>query len=162
MAEADIPDEVKRLPGDSIGGVSVHSQIRPVGITVLSIFFWAATAITLIAAVSLLFPDGFLEPIWRLNPRGRATLGAFGMWAVLLFFVVVSACAVAALGLWQKRWWGYFTGIGVLSLNLLGDPVNVVSGNEPRAIIGVPIAALIIIYLLRPKVRKFFNSPSSS
>ena len=138
------------------------SKSRPLGVSALSIFFGVATLITTIAAVSLLFPNGFLEPIWRLNPRGRAGLGAIGMWAVLLFSMVGFACAVAAIGLWQKRWWGYCTAIAVLSINLLGDLFNVVSGNEPRAVIGIPIAALIIIYLLTPKVRQFFSSPSRS
>ena len=138
---------------------AITGRSRPLGVTALSIFFCVATLITTIAAVSLFFANGFLEPIWRLNPRGRASLGAFGIWAVLLFSLVGLACAIAALGLWRKRRWGYFTAIAVLSINLLGDLINVVSGNEPRAIIGVPIAALIIIYLLRPKVRTFF-SPS--
>src|SRR5260370_31461487 len=40
---------------------------RPFGITALSIFFFAATGITLVAAVSLLLPNGLLEPIWKLN-----------------------------------------------------------------------------------------------
>jgi hypothetical protein len=70
---------------------------RPFGVTTLSVFFMAATLITIVAAISLTFPDGFLEPMWKLNPRGRAGLGAIGMWAVLLFFGVGTACAVAAL-----------------------------------------------------------------
>jgi len=40
---------------------------RPFGITALTIFFFAATGITLVAAVSLLFPNGLLELIWKLN-----------------------------------------------------------------------------------------------
>ena len=134
--------------------MSLTTTIRPAGITVLSIFFWAATAITIVAAVSLLFPNAFLEPIWKLNPRARVGLGAIRLWAVLLFLVVGFACAAAGVGLWRGRWWGYCTAIAVLSLNLLGDLINAISGNEPRAIIGVPIAALIIIYLSRPKGRR--------
>lgn len=138
------------------------SNSRPLGVSALSVFFSAATLITIVAAVSLLFPNGLLEPIWRLNPRARAGLGVLGMWAVLLFLIVGLACAVAAFGLWQKRWWGYCTAIVVLSINLLADLINVVSGSEPRAIIGVPIVALIIIYLLRPKVRHHFSHLSIS
>jgi len=73
------------------------NETRPVGITVLSIFFMAATAITLVASISLLFPGGFLEPIWQLNPRGRAGLAAIGVWGVVLLLVVGCACAVARL-----------------------------------------------------------------
>lgn len=132
---------------------------RPLGVTALSIFFVAATLITIVAAISLTFPNGFLEPIWKLNPHGRIGLGAIGMWAVLLFSVVGTACAIAANGLWRGRWLGYYTAITVLAINLFGDLFNVISGTEPRAAIGVPIVILIIVYLSRPRVRLFFRGP---
>lgn len=137
-------------------------KTKPLGVTALSIFFLAATLITIVAAISLLFPNGFLEPIWKLNPRGRAGLGAIGLWAVLLFSIVGLACAVAAIGLWQGRWWGYFTAITVLSLNLFGDLFNVITGIEPRVAIGIPIVIFILVYLFRPKVRLFFSRPFGS
>jgi len=120
-----------------------------------------ATAITLVAAVSLLFPNGFLEPIWKLNPRGRAGLGAIGIWAVLLFTVVCLACAVAAIGLWRGARYGYAMAITVLTINSLGDLFNVISGTEPRAIIGIPIVILILAYLLTTKVRRFFRTSAN-
>src|SRR5258705_9341319 len=95
------------------------TRTRPLGVTALSIFFVAATVITIFAAIALTFPNGFLEPIWKLNPRGRTGLGAIGMWAVLLFSVVGTACAVAANGLWRGSWLGYYTAITVLAINLL-------------------------------------------
>lgn len=133
---------------------------RPLGVTALSIFFVIATAITLIASISLLFPGGFLEPLWRLNPRGRAGLGAIGVWAIILFVFIGSACALAAIGLWRGDRWAYAMAIVVLSMNLLGDIVNVVSGSESRAAIGIPIVILILAYLLTQSVRDFFQSSS--
>ena len=133
---------------------------RPLGVTALSIFFTVATAITFVASVSLLFPGGFLEPLWRLNPRGRAGLGAIGVWAIILFVFIGSACALAAIGLWRGVRWGYAMAIVVLSMNLLGDIVNVVSGREPRAAIGIPIVILILAYLVSQSVRDFFQSSS--
>ena len=135
------------------------TETRPLGVTALSIFFLVATVITIFAAISLTFPNGFLEPIWKLNPRGRAGLGAIGMWAVLLFSGVGTACAVAAIGLWRGRWWGYYTATTVLAINFSGDLFNVISGTEPRAAIGIPIVVLIIVYLSRPRVRLFFRRP---
>ena len=124
----------------------------------LSIFFMVATGITVVAAISLLFPNGFLESIWRINPRGRAGLGAIGMWAVVLLIFVGSACAIAAVGFWRGSRWGYAVGIVVLSFNLLGDVVNVVSGIEPRAAIGLPIVTLLLAYLMSQRVKDFFRS----
>lgn len=89
--------------------------------------------ITLVAAISLLFPDSCLEP-WRLKPL--VCIGGVG--GVTLFAITVQ------------------------SVNLIGDLIEAISGLEPRAMIGIPIEALIIIYLLKPKVRQFFSSRSSS
>ncbi len=133
-------------------------KTRPAGVTALSIFFMVATGITIVASISLIFPDGFLEPLWRINPRGRAGLGAIGMWAVLLLIFVGSACAIAAVGFWRGARWGYAVGIVVLSFNLLGDVVNVVSGIEPRAAIGLPIVTLLLAYLMSQRVKDFFRS----
>ena len=131
---------------------------RTFGITALSIFFFTATGITCVAAVSLLFPNGLLEPIWKLNPRAHVGLGAIGIWAPVLFFVVALACATAAIGLWRGARWGYVTALAVITINALADLISVVSGNEPRAIIGIPVVILILAYLLSQKVRQFFGS----
>jgi hypothetical protein len=80
---------------------------RPIGVTGLSIFFLVATVITFVAASSLVFPGGFLEPVGQLNPRGQAGLVAIGIWAVILLFVVGFACALASVGLWRGKRWGY-------------------------------------------------------
>jgi hypothetical protein len=141
----------------TIEGIPITKGTRPVGITVLCIFFMAATAITLIASISLLCPGGFLEPIWQLNPRGRAGLGTVGVWAVVLLLVVGCACAVAAIGLWRGASWGYAVAIIVLSVNLLGDLVNAISGLEPRAAIGIPIVIGMLAYLMSQRVRRFFR-----
>ena len=133
---------------------------RPFGITALSIFFFAATGITLVAAISLLFPNGLLEPIWELNPRARVGLAAIGIWAPLLFFVVAFACALAAIGMWQGARWGYVMAIAILTINSLADLFNVISRKEPRAIIGIPIVILLVAYLFSQNVRRFFRSPT--
>ena len=58
--------------------------------------------------------------------------------------------------------WGYRAAVFMLAVNLAGDLVNVITGHEPRAIFGVPIVALILWYLSRPDVRRYFFHPSSS
>src|SRR4030095_1011227 len=135
--------------------------VRPLGVSVLSVFFFAATAITLVEALSLLFPNGFLEPVWKLNPRGRAELGAIGLWAVLLFFVASLSCAIAAVGLWRGAKWGYVTAIVILSIQFLADLLNVISGIEQKAVIGLPIVILLIAYLTTRRVKMFFRREGS-
>ena len=79
---------------------------------------------------------------------------------MVLFFFVGSACAIAAVGLWRGARWGYVVGIIVLSINLLGDVVNVVFGTEPIAAIGIPIVIVILVYLMSQRVRVFFRGSS--
>ena len=132
---------------------------RPIGITLLSICSFVSTGITLLASLSLLFPKGALESIWRLNPRARAGLGAIGLWAVLLFFVVGVTCFIVGIGLWRGKRWGYVMAIVGLCIDALGDLFNALSGREPRAIVGVPVVVLILAYLLTRRIRLFFGSP---
>ena len=134
------------------------STVRPFGITLLSIFSFASTGITLLAALSLLFPNRALESIWRLNPRARVDLGAIGLWAVLLFFCIGVTCLIVGIGLWRGKRWGYLLAMVGLCINALGDLINALSAREPRAIVGVPVVILILAYLLTRRVKGFFSN----
>lgn len=138
------------------------SGTRPIGITALSIFFLFGATMTFIAAVSLLFPQSFLEPMWRLNPRAREGFAVIGPWAIVLFVTVGLACGTAAVGLWHGARWGYWTAVILLTVNLLGDVANVVLGTEPRAIVGVPIVVTILILLMTKRTKQYFNAESRS
>ena len=129
---------------------------RPWGITALSIFFITGALISFTAGVSLLVPSGFLEPLWRVNPRGHEGLLRIGLWAVALLFAASASCAAAAVGLWRRARWGYIVAIALIAINLLSDVANAVMGTEPRAIVGVPIALALLFYLMSRRVRNFF------
>jgi hypothetical protein len=45
----------------------------------------------------------------------------------------------------------------LLVVNLVGDVTNVVLGVEPRAIVGIPIVAALLIYLTGANVRSYFR-----
>jgi hypothetical protein len=80
-----------------------------------------------------------------------------GIWAPVLLITVSAACGAASFGLWRGRRWGYRVAVGLLVFNLIGDIANVVLGTEPRAIVGIPIVALLLVYLFRPGVRRYFE-----
>jgi len=134
---------------------------RPLGITALSGFSFVGAVVAGVAAVSLAFPGSPLEPMWRLNPRGYQGLARIDGWAVLLLAVVSGACVIAGTGLWRRRRWGYAFAVAGLSIHLLGDVFSVVSGTEPRAIVGIPIVAALLVYLSRPGVRSAFDGKES-
>lgn len=129
---------------------------RPRGITALGVFLVLGCLIALTSAVSLLFPGSFLEPMWRLNPRARTAFSTMGFWAPVLLIVVSTACGATAWGLWRGRRWGHRLAVGGFAVHLLADTANVVLGTEPRAIVGIPIVALLLFYLFRPRIRRYF------
>ena len=132
------------------------AESRPVGITALSIFFLFGVCASFLSFLSLLWPGSLLEPMWRLNPRARVAFGGMGAWAVVLMGTVCAACAGAAVGLWRGARWGWRLACALLAINLLGDITNVVTGTEPRAAVGIPIALALLLYLLSGRVRRFF------
>jgi len=121
----------------------------PLGIRLLTAFFAAGAPICATTTVSLLWPGGPLEAMWRLNPRAHENFVQLGRWAVLLMVVVCAACATASWGLWRGTQWGRRFAAGVLVVNLIGDASNAIFGNEPFSAVGVPIAAVLVLYLLR-------------
>ena len=64
---------------------------------------------------------------------------------------------MAAIGLWRRAKWGYKIAVGLIAINVVGDVANTLTGVEPRAIVGVPIALTILIYLFRKRVRASFS-----
>jgi hypothetical protein len=131
---------------------------RPFGVTALSLFLIVGALLAGIAAVSLAVPDSTLEPMWRLNPRSHQGLVGMRGWGVLLLCIASIGCGIAGTGLWRCRAWGHATAIVVLCIQLAGDILNVISGTEPRAVIGIPIVAALLVYLTRASVRRLFWS----
>ena len=131
--------------GFSNGGEMPH---RPVGVTLLAIFFAAGALICLVTMLALAFPGGMLEPIWRLRPDARLEFARIGSWSVALMAVVGVACGLAAIGLAKNAEWARRLAIGILCVNLIGDTLNAVLRHDPRTLIGLPIGGLMIWYLM--------------
>lgn len=136
------------------------SQARPIGVIALSGLFLFGTIASFISSVGLFFPGSFLERMWVLNPRAHEGLSGMGASAVILMSVVSVGCACTAVGLWRGARWGYWLAIALLTINLLGDILNVVMGTEPRAAVGMPIVIAIFAWLRTKRVRQFFRGPA--
>ena len=139
-----------------------RTSARPFGITALIIFFLVGSLICFVAELSLLIPSAFFNGLWRLNPHGHEGLLRIGDWAVVLLFSASASCAFTAVGLWKRTRWGHIFAIVLIGINLLSDLVNTILGTESRAIVGVPIALLIILYLFTKRVRNYFSEPQAS
>ena len=140
--------------------MTVHKP-KPPGITALTILFVVGTSASLLSALSLTFPGSFLEPIWLLNTHAREGFSRMGSWAIVLMAVVCIACISTAIGLWRGVIWGYWFAVVMLVLNLVGDLVNGITGMQRKAIAGVPVVLLILVYLMRKRTRDYFSGNSS-
>lgn len=129
---------------------------RP-GLIALSVFFASGALLAGLAGFSLLVPGIPLQWMWRLNPQAHAALVSAGTWAIALMFAVAVACALAAGGLWVRVWWGQRLAVGLLLVNLFGNVTTAVVRGEWRALVGLPVAAALIAYLLSPGVRREFQ-----
>ena len=135
-----------------------ETTARPPGVTALGAFFVCGTLASGLSVISLLTPGGPLEPIWQVNPRAHEAFLRMGAWAFLLLGPVCLACAASAYGFLRGRRWGYWLGITLLLVDLAGNLLNAALGIEPRAVIGLPVVALLLWYLWTPRVRGFFDS----
>lgn len=137
------------------------SVTRPTGIVALTLLFLFGTVASLVSFVALAFPGSFLDPIWKLNPRAHEGFATMGRWAIVLMCLVCVACALTAVGLWRGAKWGYWLAVVMLVVNLLGDIANVLLGTERKALVGIPIVVVILIYLASRRVRGFFSSSAA-
>ena len=134
----------------------------PKGIVALAILFIAGALISALAGASLLLPQSEVNQIWRFNPKAQSKLVSIGVVGPLLMISVSLLFFAAFVGLLRRSRWGYNLAVFIIGINFLADLVNVVLGTEPRAIIGLPIAGVILFYLLGQKRRSLFLSGRST
>ena len=130
---------------------------RPLVVTILIVLFAIGTVASLLAVITLMFPGGFLDVAWRVNPRAYEGFTRIGGWSVVLMSAVFVACLLTTIGLWRRFEWGYWLALVMLIGNLTGDAFNVIAGSERRAIVGIPIALILLLYLMRKNIREYFR-----
>lgn len=130
----------------------------PGGLVALTGFFAFGAIMAATTCVALLFPAREWEALWRLNPEAHRAFQSMESWAIVLMFCVATACALAAIGLWNRTRWGRRLAIAILLVNMAGDLGNAIVRGDFRTLIGIPIAAAMIAYLLTPGIRKIILS----
>src|SRR6184192_2750841 len=137
------------------------AQRTPAGIKLLSVFFGFGAAICLLTIVMLLFPGSALDSLWKLNPDARVAFQSLGKLSILLMLIVGVACASASIGLAKRTRWGIPLALGILIVNLIGDSLNAFVRHDLRTLIGLPIGAAIIGYLLSVRRRVLNQDPEN-
>jgi len=102
----------------------------------------------------LLFPGGPLDALWQLNPDARLAFESLGCWSFVVMVIVGTACLAAAIGLWRGALWGVRLALAIVAVNIVGDMMNVLVRHDYRALIGVPVGAVMIFLLARHESAK--------
>lgn len=120
-------------------------------------FFVFGAAMTAYAAITLLTPGTFLDVAWKLNRAGHSGLVVLGKGAAFLFIILSSLLALAAVGWFRRRYWGWLLGVTIIALNATGDAVNLARGEGLKGAVGLVIAGLLLIYMTGKEVRQYFG-----
>jgi hypothetical protein len=135
---------------------------RSLGLNLLVAFFIFGSVMASLAFLGLLFPDGPLELMWRLNRDAQVGLRELGGWGLGLMFMVAIVCVLAAIGLARRARWGHRLAVTAIAVNLLGDLLNAVVLGDLRTLIGIPIGGAVIWYLMSSRTRAQFEIPSAA
>src|SRR5262249_8100231 len=114
-----------------------------------AVFFAFGAMMCALTMGLLLFPGGPLDALWRLNPNARVAFESLGLWSFVVMLIVGTACLGAASGLWRGAFWGTRLALAILVVNIVGDIMNVLFRHDYRALIGVPVGAVMIFLLTR-------------
>ncbi len=131
---------------------------RPQGFTAIGAFFLFGATMAAYAAVTLLKPGTVLDKLWVLNKTGHAQLATLGKGTGLGFVVLSALSCAASVGWFRRRCWGWVLGTTIIAINAAGDLVNLLIGEHLKGAVGVTIAGLLLIYMIRPEVRNYFRT----
>jgi hypothetical protein len=95
--------------------------------------------------------------LWSLNPAAHKAFAPFGNSIGPLFYVLSIVLVTAAVGWFKQRIWGWRLTVAIISTQVVGDFVNLIRGDFLRGCIGLLIAGLLLIFLLRSNTRTMFQ-----
>ena len=125
-----------------------------VGIGVLLLF---GCSMAVLAGTMLLWPRTTLDRLWSLNPAAHKAFAPFGNSIGPLFYVLSIVLLTTAVGWFKQRIWGWRLTVAIISIQVVGDFVNLIRGDFLRGGIGLLIAGSLIIILLRSNTRTMFQ-----
>ena len=74
----------------------------------------------------------------------------------IVFLLLSGLMAVAGIGWFRRRHWGWRLAVAIIAVQVLGDLVNFLRGDFIRGGIGIVIAGALLCYLFSGNVKKIF------
>ena len=136
---------------------------RPKTVPIVAAFLFAATAIAVVAGVSLVFPNPLMDRLWTLNKPGEATFRSLGRVSGIPLLVIGAGTCAAAAGLVQGKKWAWWFAVVLFAINACADVVGlIVAGSWVRSGSGLVICVAFLYALSRRRVRCFFKQDLKS
>ena len=118
------------------------------GMKAIGVFLVIAATVASLADVTLVHPGTPLDGMWKLNPRAYAQLAPLGAPVGIAFLFLGASLAVAAVGWFRRRYWGWLMAITIFTTQLLGDMFNFFRGDHVGGAVGVVFAAVVLLYIV--------------
>lgn len=142
------------MQGRSRSDIGKESTVEaPGGFTAFGVFLFFGAAMASLAGTTLAWPGTALDRVWLLNPGAYRQLAPLGRVIGVAFLVLGMVMALAGVGWFRRRLWGWRLGVAIIAIQALGDLVNCLRGDFLRGGVGLAIAGGLLVYLLRPKLR---------
>ncbi len=126
----------------------------------MGVFLILGSAAAFFAFFTLTWRGTPLDHAWALNPDAYKQLTVLGRGIGLLFLALSAGLAMAAVGWFKRRRWGWTLAVVIIAAQVAGDLVNAITGHFAKGALGVVIAGGLLVYLLRRPVRSAFASAS--
>ena len=129
----------------------------PRGIAAIGVFFCFGALMAALAGTTLVWRGTVLDRMWALNAPAYEQLAPLGRTIGIQFFIFSVILLITAVGWLRRRRWGWYLGVAIIAIQLAGDLLNLFLGQFLRGGIGVVIAGLLLIYMLRARMRAAFQ-----
>ncbi len=124
--------------------------------TAMGIFLLFGATMASLAGTTLVWRGTLLDRMWTLNPRAYKELAPFGKALGIPFLLLGSTLAVASIGWFKNRLWGWWLAVAIIATQVLGNLVNLWMAHYFEGGIGVAIAGTLLLYLFRADVKNVF------
>lgn len=124
--------------------------------TAVGVFLLFGAIMASLAGTTLVWQGGALDRIWILNPHAHKELVAFGKAVGIPFLLLAATLALAGMGWFKRRRWGWALAVAVIATQVLGNLVNIWMAHYLEGGLGVVIAGTLLLYLVRADVKSVF------
>ena len=122
----------------------------------MGVFLFFGVVMATVAGVTLVWRGTFLDHLWVLNPSAHNQLSLLGAAAGVAFLLLGLILAVAGVGWFRRRFWGWAFAAAIIAMQVLGSIVNAARGDFLKGSVGFLLSGALLYFLLRPKVRAAF------